>query len=230
MAQSEFVFELVFFDINIQPHFCWYVYCSIAYDRAISRRCTWCRRPQRGHECATALFQASHHSERDGNRLERPNSLFHSSKRWYRRTLRWKQAVGFLNKHSAALHYTYKCSWCSLRILPARRLIGRRRFGIRSRCALPAVSVTRRGLSLHVRAHLCEPAQAVGDLHQQQTPQSSHLPRLAFVASPGKHRAQLQRPLATLLPMSFLLIRHFGGSSEREEFRSSSSLAFGKQF
>ena len=48
---------------------------------------------------------------------------------------------------------------------------------------------------------------------------------------PGKHRAQLQRPLATLLPMSscssYPPIR---GLIEREEFRSSSSLAFGKQF
>ena len=108
--------------------------------------------PQRGHECVTALFQASHHAERDGNHLERPDSLFHSKERVYSRTLKWKQAVGLLNRHSAALHGKYRCSWCSLRILAARRLMGRRRFGIRSRCALSVASVTRREGS----AFMCE--------------------------------------------------------------------------
>ena len=65
--------------LNIQPFFCGFLLAR-AYDRAASRPCTWCRRPQRDHEYVTALFQASHHSESDRNHFERPNSLFHMGK------------------------------------------------------------------------------------------------------------------------------------------------------
>ena len=56
--KSRFVFELVFFDLEHATDFLWFSLCSIAYDRATSRRCTWCRQPQRGRECVTALFPA----------------------------------------------------------------------------------------------------------------------------------------------------------------------------
>ena len=79
-SKSNFVVELVFFDLEHSTIFLWFSPWSIAYDRAASRRCTWCRRPQRDHEYVTALFQASHHSERDRNHFERPDSLLHISK------------------------------------------------------------------------------------------------------------------------------------------------------
>ena len=61
------------------------------------------------------------------------------------RTLKWKWFYGFSNKHYVTTASKYKCSWCSLKTLGGRPQRAQRRYGIRSRCDLSAVSVTHRG-------------------------------------------------------------------------------------
>ena len=180
---GNYIFELVYFDLRHATNFSWFFPCLIAYVQATSRRCTCYRRPRRGHECATAPPFL--------------RSLLLSSKRWCNRILKWKWFYGFSNKHYVTTASEYMCSWCSLRTLAGRPQRAQRRSGIQSRCDLSAVSVTHRG----ARAHWCGPAQAIGDLHQHQILQHSHIRRLAFIDSTGKHGAYLRRLLAALLPM-----------------------------
>ena len=218
--KSDVVFELVFFNLEHSTFF-----CGVLPARSLIIGLLLGGAPgAAGRNVVTSAPQLRSRTAttRNTTRTTRsvPDSLPYSSTQWRSGILGWKQAVGFLNRHSAALKC--RCSWCSLETLVGRRLRAQRRFGIRLRCALSAVW----GLSIHVRVHWCRPTQAVGDLHQHQFLQSSHAPRLASLHLQGNTELRHRGPLPLFLTMSSCLCANSQFQCAREWFSVDSLLQF----
>ena len=203
-----------------QRIFSWFFLCSIAYVRATSRRCTWCRRLQRGHEY--------NHSGRDSNHLERPGSLLHSSKKQSNSEVEvvlWflEQALRFDGKQMQVLLVFPEDLGGSATEGPATIWDS---VEVRS---LSGLSDAQRG-----SAFMCDLTGA-----DQRRPLEifTNITSLITRTYPGWPSLRLQGNTeliyeGPLPPSCQCLPAHspIRGLNEHEEFRFSSSLAFGKQF